>query len=217
MQTFVSPIGFNTTSVTRTILNQEVGPDDEVVLLRPEHQTDDDRASEAIADVEQLLQEIEPGITVHVTRIPHENFAAAVMTCSDVLRAADGSVIVNFGGGARDVLVPLTIATVAHGHNIAEILGYSDIDGQVREWELPTIPTNISKGAVGTLESIDQADDATTIPVLKQQGDQAKSTIGRHVNQLEDESLVTSWTEDRTKHVEITLGGQLYLASRGSV
>lgn len=215
MRTYVSPIGFNTTSVTRTILNQDLDKNDVVVLIRPEHGTDDDRASEAIADVEQLLQEIEPSVSVSVDRVPHDDFSTAVMACSNVLRAADGSVIVNLGGGARDVVVPLTIATVAHAHKIDSMVGFSDIDGHVREWELPMIPSNVSKGATETLELIDGENDSVSIPALEKQTDRAKSTVTRHVNQLETEGLVTARTEDRTKHVEITLGGRLYLASTG--
>lgn len=214
MRTYISPIGFNTTSVTRTILNQDLGTDDGVVLIRPEDGTDDNRASEAIADVEQVLQQIEPSVSVSVDRMPHDEFSTAVMACSDVLQAAEGSIIVNLGGGARDVVVPLTIATVAHAHEIDSMIGFSDIDGQVREWELPTMPSNVSKGAITTLKLIERADDSVSIPGLENQSEQAKSTVTRHVNHLENEGLVTAQTKERTKHVEITLGGRLYLASK---
>lgn len=55
MRTYVSPIGFNATSVTQTILNQDLDMNDTVVLIRLEDGTDGDRASEAIADVERVL------------------------------------------------------------------------------------------------------------------------------------------------------------------
>ena len=56
MQTFISPIGFNTTSVTRSLLEYGVEGEDDVQLIRPATETDNDRAAEAVADVEQLLQ-----------------------------------------------------------------------------------------------------------------------------------------------------------------
>lgn len=214
MRTYVSPIGFNTTSVTRTILNYGVEADDTVVLIRPEQQTDDERAAEAIADVERMLQEIEPKISTRVRLIPHDDFVTAVMTCSEIFQNIDGKTIVNFGGGARDVLIPLTIATVAHAHEIDSVVGYSDIDGNVREWDLPRVRSNPSKGARETLALVEQAGEGVSIPELKRNRDLAKSTITRHVNQLETDGLVSSWTNDRTKHTEITLGGRLYLASR---
>lgn len=214
MRTYISPIGFNTTSVTRTILNQNLGTNDVVVLIRPEHGSNEDRASEAIADVEQLLQEIEPSVTISVNRVPHDDFPKSVIACSDIIRAAKGEIIVNLGGGARDVVVPLTISTVAHAHKIDSLVGFSDIDGNVREWEVPRIPSNVSDGATETLKLVESNDKQVSIPSLGQQSERAKSTITRHINHLESKGLVTAWTEDRTKHVEITLGGRLYLASK---
>lgn len=51
-----------------------------------------------------------------------------------MIRSAEGLIIVSLSGGARDVLLPLTVATMAHEQSIESTLGYSDIDGQVREW-----------------------------------------------------------------------------------
>lgn len=213
MQTYISPIGFNTTSVTRTILNYGVESGDVVVMIRPTLETDDERATEAIEDVERMLHEIEPTISTVVERVPHDDFPTAVMTCSKILRDAERPVV-NFGGGARDVLIPLTIATVAHAHEIDSVLGYSDIDGQVREWELPRVTTTPSKGAYETLSLIGRSDGEVSISTLERETQRAKSTITRHVNQLEAEGFVTSRTNDRAKHVTITLGGQLRLASK---
>jgi len=146
MTTYISPIGFNTTSVTRALLNHGIDNSDVVVLIRPEQGTDDDRGAEAIADVERLLQEIEPNISVRVEQIPHNDFETAVIQCSDIIQTADGSVIVSLSGGARDVLLPLTIATMAHERDIESTLGYSDLDGQVREWPLPNVTATVSDG-----------------------------------------------------------------------
>lgn len=213
MRTYVSPIGFNTTSVTRTILNYGVESGDSVVLIRPAHETDDERATEAIEDVERILHEIEPNISTVVERVPHDDFVTAVMTCSQILRDADQPVV-NFGGGARDVLIPLTIATIAHAHEVDSALGYSDIDGQVREWELPQVTTTPSKGAYETLSLIERAGSEVSISELGQESQRAKSTITRHINQLEAEGFVTSRTSDRVKYITITLGGELCLASK---
>jgi CRISPR-associated protein Csa3 len=213
MATFVSPIGFNTTSVTRSLLTHGVGSGDEVVLLRPEDEADDDRATEAVEDVERYVHEIEPEVSVSVERVPHDDFPGAVMACSDLLSTADEPVV-NMGGGARDVLVPLTVATVAHAQEINTTLGYSDLDGQVREWLMPRVGTNPSDGAIETLALIDASGAETSIADLVSQCDRAKSTVTRHVNQLEDEGLVTSRTEDRSKRIKITLDGRLCLAIR---
>ena len=213
MQTFISPIGFNTTSVTRSLLEYGIEDEDDVQLVRPDTETDNDRAAEAVADVEQLLQEIEPTISVTVETVPHADFEAAVMRCSDLLNTAAGEVVVSLSGGARDVLLPLTVATIAHDTTVATTLGYSDIDGQVREFGLPTVSTTVSDGALETLRAVADANSSMTLPELASNLEAVKSTITRHVSSLEDAEYVTAWTEDRTKHVSITLSGQLYLAT----
>jgi len=212
MRTYLSPIGFNTTSVTRALLNHGVDGDDAVVLIRPEQETDDGRAAEAVADVERLLQEIEPTIAVNVEQIPHDEFETAVMRCSDIIGMAEGSVVVSLSGGARDVLLPLTVATLSHERDIESTLGYSDIDGQVREWTVPNITTSVSAGARQTLTSIDTNSSEVSIPELTEQRESAKSTVTRHVNTLENDGFVTTRMVNRTKHVSITLAGRLYLA-----
>ena len=213
MQTFISPIGFNTTSVTRSLLEYGIEGEDDVQLVRPASETDNDRAAKAVADVEQLLQEIEPTIAVTVETVPHDDFEAAVMRCSDLLNTAAGEVVVSLSGGARDVLLPLTVATMAHDTTVATTLGYSDIDGQVRELGLPTVSTTVSDGALETLRAVADANSSMTLPELANNLEAVKSTITRHVSSLEDSEYVTAWTKDRTKHVSITLSGQLYLAT----
>lgn len=211
MQTFISPIGFNTTSVTRSLLEYGIDSEDTVQLVRPTTETDDNRAAEAVEDVERLLQEIEPTVTVTVQELPHDDFETAVMACSDLISTAPDDVVVSLSGGARDVLLPLTVAAMAHQPSITATLGYSDIDGKVRERLLPNITTTPSDGATETLAAVNAATDATSIPELTAQLDAAKSTITRHVNELVAADLLTAWTNERTKHVSITLSGRLYL------
>lgn len=212
MQTYLSPIGFNTTSVTRALTNHGLNGGDAVVLLRPTKETDNNRGAEAVTDVEHILQEIEPTISVSVERIPHDDFETAVMRCSKAIRAAEGSVVVSLSGGARDVLLPLTVATMAHERAVASTLGYSDIDGQIREWGLPNITATPSDGQRETLAAVDATDSEVSIPALTTQRGAAKSTITRHVNALDVDGFVTTRTQDRTKHVSITLAGRLCLA-----
>lgn len=211
MRTYLSPIGYNTTSVTRVLLSRGIEAGDTVVLLRPASDTDNGRGKEAITDVTRMLEEIEPDLSVEVERIPHEQFPTAVLTCSNLLRAAEGHVIVNLGGGARDILLPFTIAVLAHASQIDTALMFSDIDGQVREWELPLLTADISRSTQETLERIANSDDSMTVPQLDEQMSTAKSTITRHVSLLDESGLVQTWIDGKTKHTQITLTGKLLL------
>lgn len=212
MRTYISPIGFNSTSVTRPLLNHGIDTGDTVVLLRPDVE-DDSRATEAISDVEQLLQEIEPEVSVTTERITHSTFSTAVLECSDLIRAAEEERIVTLGGGARDVLVPFVIAAIAHVHLLDSALFFSDIDGAVREWELPGLTATLQDASRPTLEALQRQGGEASIPTLTDETGKSKSTVTRHVNRLTDERIVETWIEGKTKHVRTTLTGQLLLRS----
>lgn len=209
MRTYVSPIGFNSTSVTRPVLSYGVDTDDRVVVIRPKEGTDDSRAEEAIADVRRLLNEIEPSVSLSIERVPHDDFETAVLHCRDLLRAVDGELIVNLGGGARDILIPFMTAVLAEQPRVDRVVLFSDIDGRVREVTLPRLTATISDAAGETLVAIDQAGGETSIPELTEVTTRSKSTIARHVDILESNDAVESHREGKTKHVSLTLTGRL--------
>lgn len=211
MRTYLSPIGYNSTSVTRTVLSHGLTSDDRIVVIRPEEETDDSRAEEAIGDVRRLLAEVEPAVSLSTERVPHDDFEAAVLDCQDLLLAADGDVTVNLGGGARDILLPFTTAVLAMIEYVDTVLFFSDIDGKVREWQLPRLTATISDPVRETLAAIGAAGGETSIPVLTEVTDNSKSTVARHVDALETNDAVVSRREGKTKHVSLTLTGQLLL------
>jgi CRISPR-associated protein Csa3 len=210
MRTYISPIGFNSTSVTRPLLSRGIDTGDEVVLIRPDVE-DDSRALEAITDVKRLLQEIEPDVSVSTERIPHTDFERAILQCSDIIRAAGEQRIVTLGGGARDVLLPFVMAAITHVRLIDTALFFSDVDGTVREWELPRLTSTLRETTQSTLTALNREGGSSSIPTLTEVTGLSKSTVTRHVNQLTDERLVEVWSEGKTKHARITLTGRLLL------
>lgn len=216
MRTYVSPLGYDSKRVTRPVLSNGLDTDDVLVILRPDTDADDNRAEQAITDVEQMVSQIEPDVTISVESVPHEDFAAAVLHCSDVLRAAGGTLVVNFGGGARDVFLPFATAALTHVDRIDVALAFSDVDGDVRPLQLPALTAAIPSNTWNTLRTIDTLGRATTIPALTDETDVAKSTVTRHVNELADAGAVTTRQEGKTKHVELTLTGELHLRTTRS-
>lgn len=210
MRTYLSAIGFNSTSVTRPLLSHGIDTGDEVVLIRPA-QEPDSRAKEAIGDVERLLQEIEPDITLTTEQITHDDFSTAVLECSDLIQAAKGDRIVSLGGGARDVLLPFTIAATTHVQLLSAALFFSDLDGTVREWTLPRLTATIQDTTATTLQTIADADGGISIPELTTQTGTSKSTVTRHVTALANENAIETWTEGKTKFARVTITGQLLL------
>ncbi|MFB6267433.1 MAG: CRISPR-associated CARF protein Csa3 [Halodesulfurarchaeum sp.] len=215
MRTYISPIGYNSTTVTRPVLSRGIDTGDTVVLLRPGTETDENRAAEAIADVERMLTEIEPEVDTAIEHVTHDDLETAVLECSEVLRGARPDRIVNLGGGARDVLLPFTIAALTHADLVETAMFFSDIDGSVREWTLPNLLAAPSDGALDTLAAIQREGDAVSIPVLTDVKDVSKSTITRHVEELERAGAVATERRGKTKHASITLTGQLLLRGRG--
>lgn len=211
MRTYISPIGYNPTSVTRVLLSRGLETDDVAVLLRPATETDNNRAEEAITDVKRMLREIEPEVSTTVKRVPHDNFPTAVLDCSDAIRTANGTVIANLSGGARDIFLPFTVAVLAHAPLIDTALAFSDIDGKVRERELPVLTADVPDSARDTLTRIAETEDGVSIPELTDRTQHAKSTVTRHVNQLTAGGVVTTWQEGKTKYVQLSFAGHLLL------
>lgn len=211
MRTYVSTMGFHETRVTRPVLRTGLDDGDRVVLLRPDTESDPDRGQEAVAYVEDMLHEIAPGSTVTVESIDHESFETAVLQCSDVLRAAQGTLIVNFGGGARELFLPLTIAAVVHAREIDTAIQYTDIGQDVRDWEVPSLGADVSEEAVETLRAVAEFGPEVFMPELHDHIEKSESTASRHVTQLEAENLVETEKHGKRKLVRVTLGGELHL------
>lgn len=214
MRTYVSTMGFHETRVTRPLLRHGLDDDDHVVLLRPTSEPDSDRGAEAVDHVVDMLHEIAPGATVEVERIDQSDFESAVLQCSDVLRAASGDPVVNFGGGAREIFLPLTIASVVHADRLHAALQYTDIDQSVREWRVPNLAGTVPPNGWETLAAIADAESETSIPELDEELDASKSTISRHVTTLEEESMVETTTRGKTKYVTPTVAGCLLMRER---
>jgi len=179
MRTYLSTIGFNSTSVTRPLLSHGIDPGDEVVLIRPTKESPP-QAKEAIGDVERLLQEIEPDVNLTIEQITHDDFSTAVLECSDLIQVANGDRIVSLGGGARDVLLPFAIAATTHARLLSTVFFFSDLDGGVREWSLPRLTARIQETTISTLQAIADVEEGISIPDLTDRTGCSKSTVTRH-------------------------------------
>lgn len=211
MRTYISPIGYDTRRVTRPVINTGLGNDDTVLLLRPDEESDTERATQAIADVRQLLQEIEPGADCVVERVATDAFEGTVRDCCSVLadRSGESELIVSLGGGARDVLLPLTIASLVFTREIDRALFFSDLDSKVREWTLPNLTARIPERTSETFQTIVTADGWLSLSAIADETDQSKSTVIRHVNDLEGVGIVEADTSGRAKRVRVNFSGEL--------
>lgn len=217
MRTYVSTLGYHETRVTRPILKHGIDEGDEIVIVQPAQNDDNERAVDAREGVKTFLNEIEPSISFTLEGVPHDDFTAALIACSDILQAAEGTVIVNFGGGAREVLLPLATATLAHIDTVDTTLFFRDTDHSVQQWQLPNLTANPPAKTLTTLQVLATVEDPVSISELADESDVAKSTVGRHVAQLADVGAVQTTSTGKTKQVELTLTGRLLLRTHADV
>lgn len=216
MRTYVSPIGYDTRRVTRPVVTTGFSDEDCVILLRPNTESDNERAAQAVADVKQLLQEIEPEARCTVTRVSTDSFEATVRDCYNVFAdiSAESNVIVSLGGGARDVLLPLTVVALVLARTIDQALFFSDLDSTVRTWPLPELMARVSERTTETFEAIVTADAWLSLSTIADKTGQSKSTVIRHVNDLEEAGVIEADTSDKAKRVRIAFTGELFWAAQ---
>lgn len=209
MRTYVSTLGFHETRVTRPVLRHGLNDGDIVVLLRPATEADEDRGGDAVDHVKNMLHEISPDASVVIERVVHSQFETAVLECSDILRAAEGNLVVNFGGGPREIFLPLTLATLAHADLVDMALQYTDIEQQVREWRVPNLTADVSEKVWPTLAAIVDHEREVSIPDITARSEASKSTVTRHVQELAQTELVDTRTAGNTKFATATTAGRL--------
>jgi len=211
MRTYISPIGYDTRRVTRPVVTTGLSADDTVVMLRPNEESDTERANRAIADVESLLQEIEAAADHTIKRVSTEDFEATIRDCCAILESVpdESETIVSLGGGARDILLPLTIASLVFSHRVDQALFFSDIDQDVRPLSLPDLTTRVPGRTHETFDAVVSGDEWRTLTSIAEETAQSKSTVIRHISDLEDAGVVESDTSEKAKRVRISFSGEL--------
>lgn len=216
MRTYLTPIGYDTRRVTRPVVYNGVSGGDTVVLLRPADETDTERAEQTLVDIRQVMHEIESSAELVVERVPTEPLGESILTCCELIGAAEGDRIVSLGGGARDVLLPLLMAALTRLDSIEDVLFFSDLDHSAREWDLPNLTACPPDRTISTLEALLEADGKLSLSAIAESSGKSKSTVVRHVDDLDDLDLVATSSEGQTKYAEATLAGRL-LAGRPDV
>ena len=184
MRTYISPIGYDTRRVTRPVINRGLDSEDELVLLRPGGETDTERATQTIADVEQFLQEIEPNYRQRVEHVVTDSFEETVRDCCQIVSDVgdDREIVVSLGGGARDILLPLTVAALVYARRIDAALFFSDLDNSVQEWTLPDLTARISDRAFPDVRS-DRRSGRLAIALYDHGGDRTVEKYGHQARE----------------------------------
>ena len=214
MRTYLAPLGFDSRRVVRPVLSEGFDESDRVVLLQPAN--DSDQSEEAYEEVEDVLTQVVPDLKLESEHLPYADFVETTLLCADFMQAAEGETIVVLGGGAREILFPLTVATFSNEKHIDTVLQVGDIDSSVRRLPRLNLRGNISDAEEALLGDLNDLERPLSISDIATELDKSKSTIARHIDSLESENFVRTTKEGRTKMVEITNSARIFLKGRYS-
>lgn len=215
MQTFIGPLGYNETALSRPILQSGLSANDTVIPVRPAGE--DDRGDATVTDLRRLLTEIEPTVTVEEARVPHDDFEQAVREAHRLFRAPETEVVGVFGGGAREIVLPMLVAATASADRLVDTYTVADVDGLVRSIAVPNLAVPIPSATWKTLDTLAQlleGDAQVTVGDVAAERDASTSTVSKHVTKLEDAGALRSEKHGKHKLLELTLSGELRLAAR---
>lgn len=214
MRTYLAPLGFDSRRVVRPVLSEGLDQSDRVVLLQPADSSD--QSEDAFEEVVEVLTQVVPDLELESEHLPYTDFVETTLLCADLMQAAEGETIVVLGGGAREILLPLTVATFSNENHIDTVLQVGDIDSSVRRIPRLNLRGNISNAEATLLADLTELDTPLSISDIATELEKSKSTIARHVDSLESEGFVETAKQGRTKTVEPTDSGRIYLSSRES-
>ena len=213
MRTYISTIGYYDTRVVRPVLDHGLKAGDVIVLLRPYNDNED--GDSAVMDVKRIFSELGPDVQVIVEQITYDEFSTAVLECVDVLIAADGERIANFGGGPREIFLTFAVAALVVNDQLDTVLQFTDVNEEVKELTLPELMTSVPMKTHPTLQTISEANGKSTLPEVAERSGQSRSTVGRHLDELEAAGAVETEKRNKTRYVTLTLGGRLRLVRLG--
>jgi len=210
MRTYLAPLGFDSRRVVRPVLSEGLDESDRVVLLQPAKSSD--QSEDAFEEVADVLTQVVSDLELESEQLPYTDFVETTLLCTDLIQAAEGETIVVLGGGAREILLPLTVATFSNENYIDTILQVGDIDSSVRRIPQLNLRGNISNAETTLLADLTDLDTPLSISEIATELEKSKSTVARHVDSLESEGFVQTTKQGRTKTVEQTDSGRIFLS-----
>jgi len=214
MRTYIAPLGFDSRRVVRPVLSEGLGDEDDVVLLQPSNNSD--RGNDAYQEVEDVLTQVVPDLSLHTEYLPYTDFVESVLYCIDLIRSASGEAIVILGGGARELLFPLVVATFSSEKHIDTVLQVGDIDNSVRRLPEINLRGKATDAETKLLSELLTLNKHLSITDIASEFDKSKSTIARHVTSLAEEGFVKTESDGRAKTVMVTDCGRIYISSLDS-
>ena len=211
MRSYISLSGFDTSQILSLIVKYGIEGNDKIILIRPEHETDD-RGETTIQAVKDLSRQIDSNIKVEIHRVDHHNFEDMVLSFIDLIKNTPGEIITNISGGPREIFLAFTIACLSQSDKITKTTNYSDIDLVMKEITLPNIIHIPDEKLKEILHDINK-NEPTKITEIANRLNISESTVSRQIKKLFERKALDIVQEGKSKNIRMTLAGKILLKS----
>jgi CRISPR-associated protein Csa3 len=133
-----------------------------------------------------------------------------VVSLIDLLKNAEGQVVVNLSGGPREIFLAFVVACLSESQKIFKTTNFSDIDRTMNEIALPNITHILDERLKRALKDISE-NQPTTITEIAQRLKISESTVSRQIGELLGLKALDLTQKGKIKEVRITLTGRILL------
>jgi CRISPR-associated protein Csa3 len=209
MKTYISMSGFDTSQIVSLMVKYGIERGDRIILIRPEEEKDS-RGESTVQAIKDLSRQIDSSIEVDIHRVDHRDFEGMVISLIDLLKNAQGQVVVNLSGGPREIFLAFVVACLSNSQKIFKTTNFSDIDRTMNEIVLPNITHILDERLKRVLRDVDSY-QPTTITEIAQRLEISESTVSRQIGELIGLKALDLTQKGKTKEVRITLTGKILL------
>jgi len=209
MRNYITLSGFDTSQILSLIVKYGIEADDRIILIRPE-QDADERAITTIHAVQDLSRQIDSSIKVKIHRVDHQDFEGMVLSLMDLIKNTEGEIVANISGGPREIFLAFTIACLSQSQKIYKTTNFSDIDRAITEISLPNLVRGLDEKLIKILKDVHE-NQPTMITEIAERLGISESTVSRQVGRLADLKSIDISQKGKTKQIQVTLTGKMFL------
>jgi len=214
-KTFVSTFGFTESLVLAPIVKIGLNKNDKIIVLLPADLGEEERASNALKKLEEMLRVISGGAFVLETqKVPVSDFVKAVNIIRRLLEreAEKNKVYVNISGGMRALVIEAYSATLL-ARSIKPNIHFTELELEGSTGSLKILPIifpqQFSQTKRRILQELKKHKASLKTVDLSRNLQLSLSTLSRNLREMEADGLVKLRREGRRMLIEITEEGKV--------
>ncbi len=197
-KSFIFNMGYDISHVTSVLANEGLDDGSRVVLVKPGRR--DERQENSIEDIRNHLNSLDVDVSLDV--FPSgESFEQDVENFLDLYSRFE-NVVLSLSGGSRDLLIPMTVASVFSGE-IDETYFRSDIDSDLQKMQIPHANFDLNDSEQEILDALGKGSES--VQGIIDVTDLSRSTVYRRLGALEEKEIV----EEKEEGYRKTLTGEI--------